>query len=243
MIKSTKDNLHNFLQDIRGLNLKSVERAIALLWWYYHHNNINVGIKEICNEINKAGYGKQNITRLKTALKKDRRTISDGDNFKISLSAVDKLDAQFMPILKNKPVKKSDAILDLNLFKNTRGYIYKVVLQVNRSYEESLFDCCTVMVRRLLETLIIEIYEKEKRVEEIKDEKGYFLMFSGLLNILENDKKINMGRQTTTALKNLKRIADSSAHNRRFNAIKKDIDDIKQDIQLSTNELLQLAFN
>jgi hypothetical protein len=43
-----------------------------------------------------------------------------------------------------------------------------VVEQINKSYDIELWDCCAVMCRRLLETLIIEVYEKLGRANEIK---------------------------------------------------------------------------
>ena len=54
---------------------------------------------------------------------------------------------------------KSDLVLVSSIFNNTRGYIERVVNQINGSYEKGWYDCCAVMTRRLLETLIIETYE------------------------------------------------------------------------------------
>ena len=56
-------------------------------------------------------------------------------------------------------------MLPIDLFDGTRGYIEKVVLQINASFDASLYDCCAVMCRRLLETLIIECYEANGQAE------------------------------------------------------------------------------
>ena len=71
------------------------------------------------------------------------------------------------------------AYLPCDLFASTRGSIERVVEQINRSYDVELWDCTAVMCRRLLETLIIETYEKAGRAADIKDKDGQFAMFSG----------------------------------------------------------------
>ena len=127
-----------FLEQISALNPSSVERAVALLWWHHKHESIGAGIdaKRLCDEIEGAGYGKQNVSRLREALKKDRRTISNGTgSFKLNVKAIADLDTQYLPSLKSKPVKHSDALFEMAAFDKTRGYITKVVLQINRSYE------------------------------------------------------------------------------------------------------------
>jgi hypothetical protein len=49
-------------------------------------------------------------------------------------------------------LKPSDSLLPRELFSNTRGYLEKVVFQINGSYDQGLYDCCAVMCRRLGET-------------------------------------------------------------------------------------------
>ena len=139
------------------------------------------------------------------------------------------------------PAKPSDSVLPRELFSNTRGYIEKVVYQINGSYDHGLFDCCAVMCRRLGETLIIEAYESQGRAKEIKGTDGNFLMLSGLLGILNKDNAVHLGRNAKRGLDGLKDLGDKSAHNRRFNARQPDIDGIKSDLRTAAEELLHLA--
>ena len=96
------------------------------------------------------------------------------------------------------------------------------------------------MCRRLLETLIIEIYESQDRSSEIKGNDDNFLMFSGLLNYVEKDAKINISRNCLSGLKKFKKLGDLSAHNRRFNAGKNDIDRIRDDLRIASQELINI---
>src|SRR5206468_1835173 len=106
----------------------------------------------------------------------------------------------------------------LELVIDTRQYLERVVLQLNASYDTGLFDCCAVMCRRLLETLIIEVYEAAGRADELKGADSHFIMFAGLLAKLEKDKAFNLGRNSLQGLRDFKALGDLSAHNRRFNA-------------------------
>lgn len=225
-------------------SLGITDRLVAQLWWHHHQNNVPVEFVELLKEDHEAGYPAVNRTREKEKLRKDKRTTSGdkGKTFKLQLRAVSSLDEKYLGLLKNRQLPKSDTVFALDDFKSTRGYIQKVVQQINVSYDVGLWDCCAVMIRRLLETLIIELYISIQRAEELKKD-GHFMMFSGLLSFLENDTKVNLGRQTITALKAFKNIADSSAHNPAYNASKKIIDDKLDDVKLAVVELKQRAFD
>ena len=54
---------------------------------------------------------------------------------------------------------KTEMVLARSLVSNTRGYIERVVAQINGTYENGWYDGCAVMMRRLLETLIATVYK------------------------------------------------------------------------------------
>lgn len=236
-------NVSEFIRKISEARISSRDRAIAVLWFYSVHNkNLGLSVKEVCKQIEQAGCAKQNVTYVKQYFRRDRRVIKGvGDTYLLRPHASAELTEKYSSLLVTKLLIKCDTVLPTDLFVNAKGYIKKVVLQLNASYLYSLFDCCAVMCRRLLETLIIETYEAQNRAEEIKDNDGHYLMFSGLSGYIEKDRTIHLGRNTIKGLKNFKKIGDLSAHNRRFNARKTDIDQIKGDLRISCEELLHLA--
>lgn len=122
----------------------------------------------------------------------------------------------------------------------TRGYIERVGDQINKSFDAELYDCCAVMCRRLLETLIIEIYEHQGRADEIKN-AGHFFQLNDLVSHLEQDSRITVSKLGMKALKDFKRLGDLSAHNRRYNARATDIQPLKDGIRLIVEELLHVA--
>lgn len=239
------DNVKAFLEAEKIHGLGNTERLVAQLWWHHKHGGQAVEFAQLLREDQSAGYKALNSTLSKKALRKDARVTSSdgGKTFKLHIRSIKLLDEAYQSLTSNVPLRKSDTLFEENAFKDTRGYIEKIVKQINLSYDYQLYDCCTVMIRRLLETLIIEVYEKLGRASELKNGDGHFMMFSGLLLFLKNDDKVNMGRQTIEGLESFKKIADSSAHNRRYNASKKDIDDKMDGVKLGVVELRQMAFD
>ncbi len=237
--------LLEFLRHADIHSLSVTDRLIAIIWWHHNNEHLPVEFSQIQAESNQAGFPAINASREKRKLREDKRisSLDKGASFRLTPSSITPLSKEYSELVEVKKLPKSDAVFEQSAFKGTRGYIEKVVQQINVSYDNGLYDCCAVMVRRLLETMIIEVYEKLSRANELKGTDGHFLMFSGLLNILENDKSLNIGRQSLEGLKSFKKIADSSAHNRRFNASRKDISEKFDGVRLAVCELRQIAFD
>ena len=139
-----------------------------------------------------------------------------------------------------KPLSQN--VLPHSLVTKTRGYIEKVVFQINGSYENGWYDACAVMMRRLIETLIIECYEAHYIVDKIKDPKsGNFFFLSDLITKTLQETSWNLDRNSKKALRKLKVIGDQSAHSRRFNACREDIDKLAHDFRTVCEELITLA--
>jgi hypothetical protein len=97
------------------------------------------------------------------------------------------------------------------------------------------------MIRRLIETLIIESFENNNIAAAIKNSTGDFLYLSDLISKTLSEPSWNLSRNARQALPKLKDIGDKSAHSRRFNAVRNDIDKINQEIRVVVQELIYLA--
>jgi len=135
----------------------------------------------------------------------------------------------------------NEFILPHAIVKGTRGYIEKVVFQVNGCYEKGWFDGCAVMMRRLIETLIIECFEKHGIANKIKNRKEEFFFLGDLIDKMIQEPSWNLGRNTKQALPKLKNVGDQSAHSRRYNAHREDIDKVSNDFRVVCQELIYLA--
>ena len=132
-------------------------------------------------------------------------------------------------------------IIPFALVRGTRGYLERITHQINGTYSNGCYDSCAVMIRRLIETLIIEAFENKKMAESIKNQSGDFYYLSELIEKTLAQRSWGLSRNTRQALPKLKDIGDKSAHSRRFNAVRNDIDKIHLEIRLLVQELVSLA--
>jgi len=135
----------------------------------------------------------------------------------------------------------TQSVIPQSVVRGTRGYIERVTNQANGAYENGWYDACAVMIRRLLETLIIEAYEHHNLAAKIKNAAGDFLYLKDLIDKCLQETDWNLSRNCRQAMPKLKDIGDKSAHSRRYNAHRGDIDPLLIDIRLVVQEFVYLA--
>lgn len=139
-----------------------------------------------------------------------------------------------------KVIAPSNNYFPLELFDNTRGYLTTISLQAAACYDQGLYDACSVMTRKLLEVLIIESFERHNISAKIKNSSDNFFYLSDLIEIFKSETTWNIGRNAKSALPNLKKMGDLSAHNRRYIARKNDLDKLKDDLRIVLEELIHI---
>lgn len=238
-----------FLKDLSINGQKGKGIAISFIWYVsIKDHSKHVSMKEMCDLIESALNTRPNITKLRTALKSDKRTSyrKKDDSFSIKASARPELEDTLMDFVDSRPIPKSNSFLPHALFTQARrGYIVKTVDQINASYTYGLYDCCAVMCRRLLETLIIDVYEKRGETAKLKGGDGHFVSLSDLLKVLETDFNshvLNIGRNSLKGLKDAKSVGDKAAHYRKWNAKKTDLDKIQNGVRDAAEELIHMAY-
>ena len=141
------------------------------------------------------------------------------------------------PLEGTKP--RTARVIDPTLIAGTRGYLEKVADQINGTYENGWYDACAVMLRRFVETLIIETYIEKDMESAIKKTDGDFYSLKRLIDEACSGKDLNLSRDTKDILRKLKRLGDRSAHNRRFNAKRSYFDELFEDLHLDMQTLIQ----
>lgn len=135
----------------------------------------------------------------------------------------------------------SQQVILMSLVRGTRGYIERVANQVNGAYENGWYDASAVLLRRLIETLIIEAFEHYKIASKIQNANGDFLYLRDLIDRTLAEPAWNLTRNAKQALPKLKDIGDKSAHSRRYVAQRGDIQPLLTDIRTVIQELLYVA--
>lgn len=113
----------------------------------------------------------------------------------------------------------------VTLTETGRGYLVSVGRQANGCYTQGWYDGCAVMMRRLLESSIIEAFEAKRIDTKIKDSKsGDFFQLTALINAALAETAWNLPRNVRKEIENLRDLGHRSAHNRYYLAKKPDID-------------------
>lgn len=138
----------------------------------------------------------------------------------------------------------SDELFPLSLVDGTPKYIRRIAEQANGCYGRGWYDSCAVMLRRLIETLIIECFEKFGIEQKITDNTGGYLRLGDLITSFLSEKAWHVSRHSQSSLPKLREIkdlGDMSAHSRRFIAVKRDIDKYAQDFRVVLQELVYIS--
>ena len=154
-----------------------------------------------------------------------------------------KITDTYVQLLKKpKIIPMSDNLFPHDLLEHSRSYIQEIGREVSACFDNGLYNACSVMLRRLMETLIIELFEKYEISSHIKDENGDFLSLSGLITKLLSERSYswNISRNSKKGFEQIKEIGDLSAHNRRYIAKKSDIEKIRSNARVCIQELLTL---
>ncbi len=134
-----------------------------------------------------------------------------------------------------EPSPSSSQIIPESIFKNCgKNYIKRIVREINSSYEKGIHCGCAVMIRRLIETCMIEAFEAKGKEETIKNADGNYKGCSDIRNELKNNPFNNLSRNARKALNdnNIIQYGHNAAHDRYWITRKQDIDRIKENIRI-----------
>ena len=220
-----------------------MERAVALLWYYRHTQEFEErSASGLANDLQDEGFPKPNVTRLANNLRRSRNTVRGKrpGTFQIDVRQIVSLDEAYLPLLGTRKVKVTGAVLASDALTGTRGYLEHLAHQINGAYEYGFFDACAVLCRRLMETLVIEVYVHLGRHHEIQ-QGGVFISLDRLLACIKGDQSITLGRTTHKTMEEVKHLGDTAAHDRTYITTELDIDDVKGRYRKLIGELLVLS--
>lgn len=135
-------------------------------------------------------------------------------------------------------LKPSNTLFPLTIFDNTRGYLLDFAKEASCCYDFGLFSSCLFMIRKITETLIIELYESKSIQAKIKNPKGDYLQLSDLIAAVTNEPTWKLTKIVKENLPKIKLLADSSVHSKRFSAKQPDIDGLKTNVRITFEELI-----
>lgn len=133
----------------------------------------------------------------------------------------------------------TDWLIELSLLEgNAKEYIVNIANQVNGTYGYGWYDACAVMLRRLIESLIIEAFVANGMVDSIMEDGGY-LSLSKLIDRAVKEPQLNLSATTKRTLPRLKKLGDLSAHKTEYNTRRKYIDNLLDDFYLDMQVVVE----
>jgi hypothetical protein len=129
----------------------------------------------------------------------------------------------------------------VTLNQTRRGYLVAVGRQMNGCYSSGWYDACAVMMRRLLESVIIEAFEARKIDGKIKDGNGDFLQLTALIKASLTETSWNLPRNVRKRIESLRDLGHTSAHNRYYLAKQPYIDELKSVYRETLEAFLHIA--
>jgi len=137
-----------------------------------------------------------------------------------------------------KPHTPADELVPLEVFDGQPAYITRLIPQINGCWERAYYEACAVMIRRLLQTLIIELYARRGWLDELKDKQsGDFIGMKRMVNKVCGDDRFGMDGTFTRGLKELKELGDVAAHDFRVSLKKSEIERLRSKIRLTAERL------
>lgn len=178
----------------------------------------------------------ENLTRLyerKILLKDSRGYYMEGGNRAA-------LDSDYLSFVQDSPIEVGDDIIPIAMIQGTRPHLERLAWQVNGSYQYKFYDGCAVLMRRMVESLLIEVFVKAGHVDKIRTGTE-FMMLAGIISITKNRQYVQLARGSDQILEDVKYIGDRSAHNRTYLSTQNDVKDIIPRFRTVIGELLHLA--
>lgn len=137
-------------------------------------------------------------------------------------------------------IEPSNDLFPISIFDDTRKYLLGFAKEAAASYDYGLYNSCFFMLRKILETLIIELFERHSIDNKIKNNNGGYLFLSDLISKAVSENTWHLTKISREDMPKLKKLADSSVHSKRFSAKKIDIENIKTEIRIIFQELISL---
>lgn len=234
----------NFGKYAERINLYQMTELEKVMYTAFYLNVVDkctiFSLNTVLDLLSDIGHPVSNVSRLKSNMSKSRKFKQNGSKSEYILSPVViqkmKIECPFL-FDDSEEIDSNSELLDENLFIGHRGYLDKLVWQINACYKNHLYDGCAVLMRRVFEILLILSFEANGLQDEIKDTNGDYVMLERIVAKAIGNTHLQISRSKRD-YDDIRDLGNFAAHKIHFNTKKKDIDDLKQTYRVILEELL-----
>lgn len=211
-------NIRNFSEGLASEDLSELDRAIGLIWLLTEiEARKDCTVNEIVDFLDEQQFTRPNVSRLYTKLCSSSSTVkgSRPKSFRISRIKLKDVEQKFEPIFHVKKLPQREDVLPMDwLNESKRKYLIEMGKQINGTYELTYYDATAILARRMMESLIIEVYIISKREQEIKKNDGSFQGLDVLIGKINSD--FSMSKNSLGYMNKIKDAGDTAAHHRSY---------------------------
>lgn len=139
-------------------------------------------------------------------------------------------------------IEQHETILPNVLFEGLTTNFQSICKQINASYENNLYDCTAVLMRRLLESLLVLSYQKAGIESEIMDKNcNFHISLDGIIKNAAQNSVIALSSNSKKDLSLFKDLGNYSAHKIWYNCTQLDIKPHMLKYRVVIEELLYKA--
>jgi len=171
--------------------------------------------------------------------KKNLQFVKKGGGYALHRNLRKILDAKFDKVKGVKQPDISFEVLSVDDHSGGRKYLVSIITQINGTYSYGFYDATAVLMRRLMESLLIEAFIKNGLDVKILDADNNFLPLNAIINQAKNPANIRFSRGLDKTMEGVKDIGDAAAHNKSYITKKSDIDNIQSRFRRMIDELCQ----
>ena len=237
--------LEQFSKQVNLIDKTEIEKVEFLAYFLSENKQeTEFTVSDMSSIIFALGFAKPNQSRLKDNLSKSKSFVrgSKPNAFRLSVKRLLLIRAEFPAINESEDIISDDSIIPEILLKETnRQYLIKIAQQINATYENNLFDACSLMMRRLLEILLIHCFENSKIEEDVKDSDGSFQSLKILVNKAISRPEIKISNDVKKDMDKFRELGNFSAHRVKYNCRRDDIRSLKLEYRAIIEELLYVS--
>lgn len=231
------------------LKVKSESEKAKLLCFYHFKETGEAAFSMalISELMVNSGFNAPNTSRLKDKLTKGKdksfiKTKGKTTTIEFVPAVLQSLEKNIGGLWLGSTTIESDSdLLDETKFCGYRGYLDRLIQQINHSYTNNCYDATAVLLRRLFEVLLVLSYQNLGIDSEIRDASGNgYIMLEGIVRNAKANRTLNLSR-IKNEFDTFRMVGNFSAHNITYTAGKKDIDDIKLSYRVMLEELYNKA--
>lgn len=121
-------------------------------------------------------------------------------------------------------IEQLGTILPDSIFLSLPSNVQSLCKQINASYENNLYDCTAVIMRRLLESLLVLSYQKLGIEPDIMDKSGmHHISLDKIIKNAEQNATLSLSSNTRKDMALFKELGNYSAHKIWYNCTQGDI--------------------